>query len=303
MMSILDQRCLRPIMAMLCVIALQGCSEAGGLGGSDGGRITPIAGSDFSYGTITGFGSVIINGERYSTDASRFLIDGVEGSQPDLALGMLMSAEVDFERMTASAVFYEPTVSGPVTLIDLQTSRLNILWQSISINADTILDNLVPADIRLGNFLQLTGKRSATGSIRGDHKPERSGTGLVSNRTALFTSNSALVLTSGGREIVMNSTSAAISIGRALDNDLVVDHGSTSRVHASIQHLKGQYILVDCSTNGTYVAKHGSQPFFIWRERTSLEQQGVIGAGWDPREDPSMGIFYRISVPARDTMR
>ncbi len=45
-----------------------------------------------------------------------------------------------------------------------------------------------------------------------------------------------------------------LSIGRDLSNDMVIDHPSSSRFHAQIQKVKGNYVLKDLnSTNGTFV--------------------------------------------------
>ncbi len=45
-----------------------------------------------------------------------------------------------------------------------------------------------------------------------------------------------------------------LSIGRDSLNDMVIDHPSSSRFHAQIKKLKGDYVLVDLnSTNGTFV--------------------------------------------------
>ena len=45
-----------------------------------------------------------------------------------------------------------------------------------------------------------------------------------------------------------------LSLGRDLLNDMVIDHPSSSRFHAQIQKLKGDYVLEDLnSTNGTFV--------------------------------------------------
>lgn len=151
---------------LICATLLHACGGGGDGGGIGGSGITPISNPDFSYGTITGFGSVIINGERYNTDQSEFLIDGVSGSQADLALGMLVSANVDFDQMRASRVSYDSSVLGPLATVDALAKRINVLGQTIIIGADTILDELTLAQLNPGNFVQLTGIRDATGSLR-----------------------------------------------------------------------------------------------------------------------------------------
>lgn len=151
---------------LLCAALLHACDGGGDGGGIGGSGIVPIINADLSYGTITGFGSVIINGERYDTDQSEFLIDGVTGTQADLALGMLVSADVDFDQMRASQVSYEPTVLGPVAAVDALANRITVFGQTIILGADTVLDGITLAGLNSGEFVQLTGNRDAADALR-----------------------------------------------------------------------------------------------------------------------------------------
>jgi hypothetical protein len=64
----------------------------------------------------------------------------------------------------------------------------------------------------------------------------------------------------------------AVTIGRALDNDIVLEHQSVSRHHAEIRRQDGGYVLTDlASTNGTAIngrsvasakVRHGDQVRF-----------------------------------------
>ncbi len=162
----LDTLRLRLSSVLLCAALLHACGGGGDGGGIGGSGITPIINADLSYGTITGFGSILINGQRYTTDESDFVINGVTGSQSDLALGMLVSADVDFDQMSASRVRYEPSVLGPVTSFDPATNRILVLGQTIIITADTVLDGLTVTELNPGKFIQLTGNRDATGALR-----------------------------------------------------------------------------------------------------------------------------------------
>jgi len=151
---------------LVCAALLHACDGGGDGGGIGGSGITPVLNADLSYGTITGFGSVIINGQRYNTDQSDFIIDGVSGSQADLALGMLVSARVDFDQMSASQVSYEPSVLGPVASVDPVANHMTVLGQTIVVSADTVLDGVSLAGLNSGSFIQLTGNRDASGAVR-----------------------------------------------------------------------------------------------------------------------------------------
>jgi hypothetical protein len=64
--------------------------------GSGGGEATVStagsgSGSAAATGTITGFGSVFVNGKRFETDHASFLVDDQPGTQSDLKLGMTVA--------------------------------------------------------------------------------------------------------------------------------------------------------------------------------------------------------------------
>ena len=63
-------------------------SACGGGGGSEqvagiDARGNPVAVGVVSKGTITGFGSVVLNGVTYNTNSATFTIDGDAGQQID----------------------------------------------------------------------------------------------------------------------------------------------------------------------------------------------------------------------------
>jgi pSer/pThr/pTyr-binding forkhead associated (FHA) protein len=61
-------------------------------------------------------------------------------------------------------------------------------------------------------------------------------------------------LVAGSGEQFNLAASTAIRIGRALDNDIVIDHASVSRHHASIECRNGDFVVRDLgSRNGTWI--------------------------------------------------
>lgn len=74
-------------------------------------------------------------------------------------------------------------------------------------------------------------------------------------------------------------------MGRGDESDLVVSHEAVSREHAKIRLGSDRFVLIDCSTNGTYVSRDPSEePVRIHREQVPLSGRGVIGLGVDPSE-------------------
>ena len=85
-----------------------------------------------------------------------------------------------------------------------------------------------------------------------------------------------------------------LTMGRGVANHLIIDHPLVSRMHARIELRRNRFILIDQSTNGTFVRPKG-QPFILLRrDAIQLEGQGLIGLGSKVFQDDPMGLEYRI---------
>ncbi|MBF0610537.1 MAG: adenylate/guanylate cyclase domain-containing protein [Magnetococcales bacterium] len=71
----------------------------------------------------------------------------------------------------------------------------------------------------------------------------------------------------------------SITMGRGNQNNVMVADTMASRVHVKIEYRRGKFILVDQSTNGTYVTASQGKRSFVHREEFPLEGDGVIGLG------------------------
>lgn len=71
----------------------------------------------------------------------------------------------------------------------------------------------------------------------------------------------------------------AITLGRGNQNNIMVADTMASRVHVRIEYRRGKFILIDQSTNGTYVTSSQGKRSFVHREEFPLEGDGVIGLG------------------------
>jgi pSer/pThr/pTyr-binding forkhead associated (FHA) protein len=76
---------------------------------------------------------------------------------------------------------------------------------------------------------------------------------MAASATVAASANGPCLLGSSGERFPLR-IGAATTVGRALDNDIVVNHASVSRHHASIEARNGAFRLRDLgSQNGTYV--------------------------------------------------
>jgi predicted component of type VI protein secretion system len=70
-----------------------------------------------------------------------------------------------------------------------------------------------------------------------------------------------------------------VTLGSADDADLSVGGGHASRAHAHIEHRKQYFVLVDHSTNGTFVQTEDEQVTFLRRGEMRLWGNGWIALG------------------------
>ncbi|MBX2880415.1 MAG: adenylate/guanylate cyclase domain-containing protein [Granulosicoccus sp.] len=117
------------------------------------------------------------------------------------------------------------------------------------------------------------------------------------NRGEKYRSNRILELKIGEFTLQVDEQNPRVSIGREIDNDIVIDHGSTSRHHATIELQRGRYAISDASTNGTYIVRGGQDAVFVRRESIALQQQGIIGVGWHPSDGDTEKISFQLVAP------
>lgn len=94
-----------------------------------------------------------------------------------------------------------------------------------------------------------------------------------------------LVLRHGGMSLVIDENKSAAVLGRDKSNDLVVNTPLASRQHAQIECRGGKFILIDQSTNGTYVYTEDGRKTFVHREEFPLSGTGSISLGLDAEGD------------------
>ena len=119
-------------------------------------------------GPISGFGSIIVNGQRYETNGTEFRIDGRTATQSDLKVGqvVLIRAERnDDGDPVATEVEYEELVEGPVEAIAADGSSLTILSQTVFITEDTVFEELELADISVDDILEVSGTFDENGDM------------------------------------------------------------------------------------------------------------------------------------------
>ena len=94
------------------------------------------------------------------------------------------------------------------------------------------------------------------------------------------------------REILIDEARPNIAIGRAEDNDLVVKGNLISRLHARIEISRNKFVLIDQSTNGTFVQTSDGEEAFVRRDSLQIKGEGMIGLGRLPDRDSPQTIRF-----------
>ena len=169
-------RAARIIVALLAYFSLASCGGSsldtvagGGIGGT--GYV--------SNGTITAFGSVLVNGVEFETARAEVIIGGKSkgtGNQAvldNLDVGQAVVVEGmendDGSSGTATCVRFTPNVKGPVTGIPGIDNTIVVLGQTIITDDKTIFENTAIGDLALNNLIEVSGLVGMAGVIRATH--------------------------------------------------------------------------------------------------------------------------------------
>lgn len=134
---------------------------------ASGSGIGSSSGSASASGTITGFGSVIVNGKRFDTSSSSFTVDGQSGSQSDLKVGMTVTVNGLFNgtQRSASAVLQKDAVEGLVQSVAADGLSLIVMGQTVFVDNTTAIDDNIPGRSIL-NLVAGTDHVEVNGHIR-----------------------------------------------------------------------------------------------------------------------------------------
>jgi len=97
-----------------------------------------------------------------------------------------------------------------------------------------------------------------------------------------------------GREYVLGDGRESLTLGRAEDNDIVVKGNLISRIHARVELARNKVLLVDQSTNGSFVTTQDGKEAFVRRDSVALQGSGLIGLGHLPEPNAPESILYRL---------
>ncbi len=104
---------------------------------------------------------------------------------------------------------------------------------------------------------------------------------------------SRLLLSFRDNTVEVSDQRKNVNMGRADDNDLVVKGNLISRIHAKIEMRRGKFMLIDQSTNGTFLQNPQGEETFVRRDSTELTGEGTIGLGRAEAPGSSLAIHFK----------
>ncbi|MEE4185906.1 MAG: adenylate/guanylate cyclase domain-containing protein [Gammaproteobacteria bacterium] len=108
-----------------------------------------------------------------------------------------------------------------------------------------------------------------------------------------------LVLRFQGQELVLSGDGErTVTLGRADDNHVTIKGNLISRVHARIELNKQRYMLIDESTNGTFVQRDDGEEVYVRRDSAQLSGSGLIGLGRVASRGMPLAIEYSLEEDA-----
>jgi hypothetical protein len=269
------------ILPIVGVLALGGCGDSTII--AEGG----IGGTGISTGTVTGIGSITVNGVKFNTDNAAIYVEGVRvddqcvvavdaedclrnilGFSEGQVVRVVGNFNADGKTGVADAVYYNDSIEGPVevgsiTQIDPTTLQLVVMGQTIILDSNTLLFDITPApitygDISEGDLVEVSGLVDELGVVRA---------GYLLNKGAYNAGDSV--------EIKGIIDVGSLSLNNFRINGLLVDYSSVSPV-PSLQ--EGMQVEVKGTYNGTHIVAISVEQDddIAGRDDDDVEYEGIV---------------------------
>lgn len=118
----------------------------------------------------------------------------------------------------------------------------------------------------------------------------------IFSRAASHLQRATLKLRFGSLSFPVSDVRPVLLAGREEGNDLVILDRRASRHHARIEWRQQRFVLIDTSTNGTYLIDDAGTEVVLRRGEADLPVRGRIGFGYSPQENGVETAFYDIEV-------
>jgi len=152
--------------------------------------------------------------------------------------------------------------------------------QQVILSAETAaaLSPLLRARVREIDQLTVKGKQQDIGIFELIWQASEADLTSLSTRP-MRRREARILLRHGAREIELGEVRSSVTLGRDQQNDVVIADKMASRMHARIERRRDKFVLVDQSSNGTYVRIDGEPEIQLRREEMILRNRGRVCFG------------------------
>jgi hypothetical protein len=223
-----------PTILLAAAAALVACGGGSGMSGTTPSGSAPV----MSTGTITGFGSIYVNGVHFKTTSATIRKNGQVVAQSALKVGEIARIKGSENHSdgtgSADSVDVDESVAGPIATIDTTLNTLTVLGQTVKIDAGTSFSSDVkPADItglNMNDFVEVSGLIGADGTITATRIDRAASTGTTLQVLGTLASIDTAAHTFMINALKVNYSAANLtgfSGGQPANGDLVEVQGMT----------------------------------------------------------------------------
>ena len=259
--------------ALLAALVLSACGGGGSTTSATATTPTVLGASTVS-GTVTGFGSIIVDGTRIDDHAVTAGVELEDGSVVPTELKVGQHVDVQHDgNLVATQVRVGTEVEGTVDKVDTAAGSLTVLGQNVLVNTDATLGPVTVfqapytqlSDVQAGNLVEIHGllKTDATG------KPVVQAT-RVSNKTADAWDRV------NGTVSELSATASTFKLG-----SLLINYADAKVMPTGVTLANGQEVRVsipaDTATSGSTTAVRAK--FIKVRDRKAESQGKEVELG------------------------
>lgn len=312
------QRITGSFLALLCIGLLAAC---GSDGDSGDGAVSPppppppqpvggIGRFGITIGPIANFGSIVVNGVTYDTDAAVFTANDAPATQSDLRVGQVVTVlgTVDDNGQTGTAdeVSFDDAVKGPIESINTALNQLVVLGQTVLITLETSFDDSVsPASIEglnVGDIIEVSGQPDANGDIVATRiEPKPAGTQFEVHGTVSSLDSVAMRFNING--LVVDYSAATLDNfpgGQISEGDFVEAKGQSLGAAGELQASQVELeTLIAGVTNGDRVEIEGFITRFVSAQDFDVSGQTVTttsGTVFEGGVAADLGLNIKVEV-------
>jgi len=193
-------------------------------------------------------------------------------------MGKTLAAGIGFHHgpvMQKGDEVFGDTVNLPAQLVERAASGQIITTEETG----ALLGRLYRTWMRHLYPIQLEGRSQEIGICELVWRADDNATLFVRKRVAEKAAPMVLKLKYRDQKVKLRRGKESMTIGRGEDCSMVVADTEASRLHCSIERRQDKFVLVDQSTNGTYVSVEGTADMLVQREEFVLRKQGWITLG------------------------